>query len=303
MTTGSDAHPEVSEISDFSEGLLRPERSREVQAHLDDCDLCADVLRSLEEIRGMLGTLPGPQRMPADIAGRIDAALAAEALLDATLPHVPRGTSTDGSTASERPNGVPRETSTAPHGHPGGSKGPGRGGRPGDRSAAWRRRGFLAVAGAAGVALLSGVIYALSSGTGVQKNAADSAQRSGTAVGAKDTIGNQVRQLLDQAGPGASTKHPSGSDQGTTPMLQPNHTGSPVVPKASPVDLPACVIKATHRSQPPLAAEREDFHGTDSYLVVLPHPNDSSQVDAFVVNASCTPASPGAVLFQGTYPR
>ncbi|MFI1091744.1 hypothetical protein [Streptomyces sp. NPDC020917] len=303
MTTGSDAHPEVSEISDFTEGLLRPERSCEVQAHLDDCDLCGDVLRSLEEIRGMLGTLPGPQRMPADIAGRIDAALAAEALLDATLPHVPRETSVGGSTASARTNGVPRETSTAPHGRPGGSAGPGRGGRSGDRRAAWRRGGFLAVAAAAGIALLSGVIYAIASGTGEQKNAASSAQRSGTVAGAQDTVGTQVRQLLDEAGAGGSTKHPSGTDQGTTPMLQPNNTGAPVAPKASPAALPSCVIKATHRSQPPLAAERENFHGTDAYLVVLPHPNDSSQVDAFVVNASCTPASPGAVLFQGTYPR
>lgn len=159
------------------------------------------------------------------------------------------------------------------------------------------------MAAAAGIALLSGVIYALASGTGGQNSAADGAQRSGTVAGAKDTVGTQVRQLLDQAGAGASTKHPSGTDQGTTPMLQPNNTGSPVTPKTSPVALPSCVIKATHRSQPPLAAGREDFHGTDSYLVVLPHPHDSAQVDAFVVNASCTPASPGAVLFQGTYPR
>ena len=38
-------------------------------------------------------------------------------------------------------------------------------------------------------------------------------------------------------------------------------------------------------------------------LVVLPHPGDDSLVDAFVVNASCTAANPGAVLFQSTYSR
>ncbi|MFD3869062.1 hypothetical protein [Streptomyces sp. NPDC058623] len=83
-TTGTIRHPEVSEISDLTEGLLSPSRGAEVRHHLGECSLCADVLASLQEIRGLLGTLPGPPRMPAAIAGRIDAALAAEALLDST---------------------------------------------------------------------------------------------------------------------------------------------------------------------------------------------------------------------------
>lgn len=85
-TTGTIRHPDVSEISDLTEGLLSPSRTAEIRRHLGDCALCADVRTSLEEIRSLLGTLPGPARMPADIAGRIDAALAAEALLDATQP-------------------------------------------------------------------------------------------------------------------------------------------------------------------------------------------------------------------------
>ncbi|MFE2324050.1 hypothetical protein ACFXD5_09055 [Streptomyces sp. NPDC059385] len=83
-TTGTIRHPDVSEISDLTEGLLSPARTAEIRSHLGDCSLCADVRASLDEIRSLLGTLPGPARMPADIAGRIDAALAAEALLDAT---------------------------------------------------------------------------------------------------------------------------------------------------------------------------------------------------------------------------
>ncbi|MGW4180339.1 anti-sigma factor family protein, partial [Streptomyces rubiginosohelvolus] len=73
-------HPEVSEISDLTEGLLTPSRTAEVQQHLAECDLCAEVRDSLEEIRGLLGTMPDPEPMPEDIAARIDAALAAEAL-------------------------------------------------------------------------------------------------------------------------------------------------------------------------------------------------------------------------------
>ncbi|MGW8377771.1 zf-HC2 domain-containing protein [Streptomyces sp. ODS28] len=82
----TDEHPEVAEISALAEGLLSPERSSDVRAHLADCALCADVRTSLDEIRDVLGTLPGPPAMPAELAGRIDAALAAEALLDSTAP-------------------------------------------------------------------------------------------------------------------------------------------------------------------------------------------------------------------------
>ena len=69
-TTDMAGHPDVAEISDLAEGLLPPARSTELRRHLDDCELCADVYTSLEEIRGLLGTLPGPPRMPADVAGR-----------------------------------------------------------------------------------------------------------------------------------------------------------------------------------------------------------------------------------------
>ncbi|AXK36581.1 zf-HC2 domain-containing protein [Streptomyces armeniacus] len=84
--SGTDEHPEVAEISALAEGQLTPERGAAVRAHLADCALCTDVRASLDDIRGLLGTLPGPPRMPEDVASRIDAALAAEALLNATAP-------------------------------------------------------------------------------------------------------------------------------------------------------------------------------------------------------------------------
>lgn len=81
MTPTADTaqHPEVSEISDLTEGLLAPSRTAEVQQHLAQCDLCSEIRDSLEEIRGLLGAMPDPEPMPEDIAARIDAALAAEA--------------------------------------------------------------------------------------------------------------------------------------------------------------------------------------------------------------------------------
>lgn len=116
-------HPEVSEISDLTDGLLSPSRSADVREHLAGCPLCDDVYASLEEIRALLGTLPGPLRMPADVAGRIDAALAAEALLDATAPSgavaVSRETATSPSLFHVKPTSCPAGPRRPP-GRPGG---------------------------------------------------------------------------------------------------------------------------------------------------------------------------------------
>lgn len=109
--TGDAGHPDVAEISDLAEGLLGPARSGEVRSHLDACALCADVRSSLEEIRGLLGTLPGPSRMPADVAGRIDAALAAEALLGTMEPGTGEGPRPE--PAEDPHDDVSRETSRA----------------------------------------------------------------------------------------------------------------------------------------------------------------------------------------------
>lgn len=287
-TTGADSHPEVAEISALTEGILPPDRSTEIREHLAGCALCTDVHDSLEEIRGLLGTLPGPQRMPADIAGRIDAALAAEALLDATRPDVPRGTPT------EAP--VPRETSTAPGGHAAGSTGPGRGG-PRTRDRRRWSRGMLATAAAAGVLVLGGIAFQAISGSGSSSQDAGSSARKEAAADA-DPVAGLVRQLLADRS----------ADTFSTPMLgggQNTAAGgeTPATPKHGAVAVPDCVLKATQRSDPPLAAGRQPFQGKDAYLLVLPDPGDKSAVDAFVVSAACTAASPGAVLYQATYPR
>jgi hypothetical protein len=277
--SGTDPHPEVAEISDLTEGLLPPGRGAEVREHIADCALCADVLDSLTEIRGLLGTLPGPQRMPADVAGRIDAALAAEALLDATLPsqRVPRGTSSAAH--------VPRETSTVTRLRP--------------RSRRWRGR-LLTAASVAAVALVGGALYAAVSSGGKADSSSSSSTKRTEASGAArpDPVAEQVRRLLAHPAAGAHAPDTSAN----TPMLKgPSDTAGGGTQGLAQV--PSCVLKATQRSQPPLAAEPDQYQGTSSYLVVLPHSGDSSLVDAYVVNASCTASSTAAVLFQHTYPR
>ncbi|WP_329314034.1 zf-HC2 domain-containing protein [Streptomyces sp. NBC_01278] len=310
-TTGTIRHPDVSEISDLTEGLLSPVRAAEVRRHLADCPLCADVHASLEEIRSLLGTLPGPPRMPADIAGRIDAALAAEALLDSTAPRA-EAVPTSGPAAQRD---VSRETSPAapagqgprrPAGHPAGASGPGR------RRA---RRRITVIAGLAGAAACALAVFLAGNllGTGSPDTAARKSGTSAASVapseGAYTAQGLQdnVRRLL---GPGQGAKTaPQEEQQNNTYGLE--NTPSPLrVPgdgNTQTPPVPSCVQEATGRPDTPLAAERGNYQGTEVYLLVLPHPGDSARVDAYLVGAGCadTPASAGSgqPLLTRTYPR
>ncbi|MGR4881663.1 hypothetical protein ACIPUC_19965 [Streptomyces sp. LARHCF249] len=307
-TTGTIRHPDVSEISDLTEGLLSPTRSAEVRRHLGDCALCADVRASLEEIRALLGTLPGPARMPADIAGRIDAALAAEALLDATTAQASGNSRRPAETARPRSDDrdVSRETPRAaagrrlqPTGHPTGPTGPGR------RRA---RRRIAVLAGLTGAAACALGIFLFSDPSGppaqTARDAASSAAQPRATDGSYTAQGlqNTVRDLLA-----------SGKAAGTVPEEQNNTYGlenSPQAPGIAPDDrraapVPACVQKATGRSDPPIAAERGSYQGTPVFLLVLPHPGDTSRVDAYLVDSGCetAPAATGRVLLTHTYAR
>ncbi|PWI41224.1 zf-HC2 domain-containing protein [Streptomyces sp. ICBB 8177] len=277
-------HPEVAEISAFSEGILPPEQTTRVRDHLAACELCADVRDSLDEIRGLLGTLPGVPRMPDDVARRIDAALAAEALVNA-------GTPEPSQTADAAP-GVSRETASAssrPPGHAASATGPGRV-RPKRR----RVRVVLAAACAAAVLGLGGVLVTSlgSGGSGGDVAGSPHPAQVGTFSGTQ--LPTRVHQLLGSAGSASSMK-PNG------------HVGqnTPFATQATP-PVPGCVLKATGRSDTPIAFTRGSYDGHSSYLLVLPHPADPSRVDAYVVDATCEsvpPSGTGTVLAEQTYRR
>ncbi|MFE2539865.1 anti-sigma factor [Actinacidiphila glaucinigra] len=285
-TTGTDEHPEVAEISALTEGILPPERSADVRGHIDGCALCADVRASLDEIRGLLGTLPGPPRMPADIAGRIDAALAAEALLAASGDaDVSRETETS------EPARVSRETSAPAAGRPSGrGAGPSGPGRPGTRS---RRRWGKGILVAASAAAVVGLGSFLAQSTWDAGGSADTQSSTASGVGAKadaDTLGVQVHDLLTRGASDHAESKPSGQ--------------SPMVGMESVT--PSCVLAAVDRQETPIAVQRGRYERMDSYLLVLPHKGDPALVDAYVVDASCTTAQPpatGTLLREETYPR
>ncbi|MER5773187.1 hypothetical protein ABT144_02610 [Streptomyces sp. NPDC002039] len=310
-TTGTIRHPDVSEISDLTEGLLAPSRAVEVRRHLDTCALCADVRASLEEIRSLLGTLPGPPRMPSDVAGRIDAALAAEALLGSTAhragpdpaqaPENKDDSKSDSDVSRETsPSRVPGSEARRPGGHPAGPTGPGR------RRARRRIAVIAGLAGAAacalGILFVNGLDDTRPQSTAGRSDAATSTGRSDEGTYTAQGLQDNVRQLL------ASAKQDPGvqGEKNNTYGME-NAPPSGVAPsdrRAAPV--PPCVQAATGRPDTPIATERGTYRGTDVYLVVLPHPGDSARADAYLVDAGCggTPAAaPGKPLLTGTYPR
>ncbi|MGW9174320.1 anti-sigma factor family protein [Streptomyces decoyicus] len=300
-------HPEVSEISELTDGLLSPSRSADVRQHLAGCPLCDDVYASLEEIRALLGTLPGPARMPADVAGRIDAALAAEALLDATAPggagaHVSRETATIPVAVSRETDELPRRAAppARPSGRPRGSSGPGRP-SPGGRSSRARRwpRTLLTSAAAAAVFSFGGLL--------IQNAAVDGTQAKSpgrTTVTPKETtdraagltaasLGSHVHDLLASKGPHKSP------EIGT-------RTSPESTLRGGADTVPSCVRLGTGRTETPLASSHTRYQGKDAYLVVLPDPADAKRVSAYVVSSSCvsaTPPAPGKVLLSHSYQR
>ncbi|AZP18986.1 hypothetical protein EJC51_24695 [Streptomyces aquilus] len=299
MTSRTDTagHPDVAELSELTEGLLTQTRSADVRRHLDECELCADVHASLEEIRGLLGSLPGPPRMPDDVAGRIDAALAAEALLSATAPepaatpgrsdhtadlvatpalvgtHVSRETSV----SADRPAGHARASSTGP-----GRKGRSRGGR---RRIAVLGTVFTVAALGLGSVLLSSFNDGKPSDPTAQADAFSGKK-----------VETQVSELLTQ-GSSVASRSPRSFGANNVPE---NHVKNQPAPQ-----VPSCVLKGIGRDDTALAAKKGTYDDVPAYLVVMPHTNDSDRVDAYVVDAGCEkdPSSSAKVLLTHSYAR
>jgi anti-sigma factor RsiW len=309
-TTDTAGHPDVEEISDLTEGLLPPSRTEDVRQHLDECSLCADVHASLEEIRGVLGTLPGPSRMPDDVAGRIDAALAAEALLSATTPdpeiaetsEASDSSVTTGTTsrADDRVH-VSRETSTPadrPSGHGRGPTGPG---RSTPKRRARRVRILAAVFATATLGL--GVLLVQSMNDSGSGDNSPSAQSPASDVFSGVKLQKRVDDLLG----GQTTKEAPSRDSvgANTAPGDPEHFDSNPTTKLTK-DVPPCIAKGIGDVTGAIASEPGTYQGADAYLVLLPVPEDTSHVTAYVVDASCVgkaSATAGEVLLKQTYAR
>ncbi|MFF6780999.1 anti-sigma factor family protein [Streptomyces sp. NPDC012510] len=297
-TTDTAGHPEITEISDLTEGLLTPSRTADVRRHLDECPLCADVYASLEEIRGTLGTLPGPVRMPDDVAGRIDAALAAEALLNATAPgHETPGehaaASASHAAVGEGDAHVSRETSPVvdrPAGRPRASTGPGR------TSQKRRNRRRTALGTAFAIAALGfGAVFVQSIGDSDAPPSSTPTQASPIFSGVK--LEKRVDDLLSKTG-AEGTRDKDTFGTATSP-----EKNTKTVFKT---DVPVCIAKGIGDITGAIASEPGTYRGAAAYLVLLPDRSDASRVTAYVVDASCldkASALSGDVLVKRSYDR
>lgn len=312
MTSGADTtqHPDVSEISDLTEGLLSGSRAAEVRSHTASCDLCGEVLASLEEIRSLLGDLPAPEPMPDDIAARIDAALAAEALSHRSDTAAAGDVSRETEPIAVKLPGRPDR----PSGHARAGTGPGR--RPGGK-----RRRTTVLATALGAAALVGMSVFLLQNAPVSESQGDaSAMQQDTAAPGKHslifseaTLQGQVDVLLkpqsDVGGsedPGAKEHSPSAASK-SSPQSAPSDAMKSESPLRAPaVAVPACVEEGIGRNSAALAIERGTYKGTDAFLVLLPHPSEPGSVQAYVVDAACIGAEPpvkGKLLLTHAYTR
>ncbi|MEV5882294.1 hypothetical protein AB0L74_06160 [Streptomyces sp. NPDC052020] len=304
MTSPTDmaGHPDVAEISDLAEGLLPLSRTTDIRRHLDTCELCADVYASLAEIRGLLGTLPGPPSMPADVAGRIDAALAAEALLDATAPEptaassarvmlsAPQGTghppvSRETPASTDRPAGTARRSST----------GPGRKG--GKRSG---RRGLAALGAVFAAATLGiGAVIVSSLDDGAPSKEAGGHPTAPADTFSEGKLKQRVSALLaENQGARSETRAPRSFGAESETTGENRLFTHPTVP--------ACIQQGIGRKAAALATEEGVYQGRKALLVILPEPSDDRRVTVYIVEATCVDApstSTARVLLQRSYAR
>jgi hypothetical protein len=83
------AHCDYETLADLAEGLLEDDMAASVSEHLDACAECRERSADLADVSRILAEAPVPS-MPAELASRIDSAIAAESLNTATVASLER---------------------------------------------------------------------------------------------------------------------------------------------------------------------------------------------------------------------
>ncbi|MEU9400260.1 anti-sigma factor [Streptomyces sp. NPDC048242] len=311
MTSSTDTagHPDVTELSDLTEGILPPTRSADLRRHLEGCEPCADVQASLEEIRALLGGMPEPSPMPQDVADRIDAALAVEALSRATTGALTAVEAGEAQPASGDPQHVSRETEKQvsretsvpdrPTGRPAAATGPGRKER--GRS---RRRSVALGAVLTAAVVGAGSLLLQSLGSDSPDTTAQTKPAPAVTTFSGASVQSQVKGLLTaQKGLQRGTQRPR-EESATASPGSPTQSANTLIQTAVPV--PYCIRQAVESRNDVLAAKTGTYAGKKAYLVVLPDTMDSTRVLVYVVDASCIvhrPAASGDVLLKQSLAR
>lgn len=319
----SSACPDVETLADLHAGALDDAEARRLVAHVRRCESCTAVLDALTAVQADLAALP-PVPMPAHVAARIDAALAAEAAAatgwseaatwgsDQTtaLPHAPAPpVSATGTGPTQPPRGGPPGFASVPAG--GGPVGPPPGVAPGvasldaARARRTKRVRLLSVA-AAGVVLLGGGVVVATQFGGEQTPPS----AGGTSAPSDPTPADQSPE---PAQPGGTSMR--AFDQGT---LQANvgdvlilgeldEQGEPVNPDASGdmadrIRRDQCLGSIPNRpTQPVLAIEHATYEDQPAYIFVFESTNPN-EVEVVVVSDQCGDG-PATVLDRFTTDR
>ncbi|MCU7823676.1 anti-sigma factor family protein [Kitasatospora sp. DSM 101779] len=286
-------HPDIEALADLAEQLTDPADEAALRRHLDTCAECADTFAALAEVRELLGEVEAPP-MPADVAERIDTALAAARTELAASPAPPAERTAD------RPTGRTPGTTAPPAGRPAGVTGPGSTG-PGRGQRSRRRVRLLLATVTAAAAIGFGALLLPLSTTGGGSTAqapADSAAQPAAGSARKpaltggtafqdDTLIAQAQQLVRaaSAAPGTS-KTPEA-------LAQPNRSESPGGTAGSTA--PSCAAALTgQRDRAPLAVAPGRYHS--SAVTALVYPDGSDRLDVYLITPDCS--APGVLLHR-----
>ena len=289
-------HADAQQVAALREGLLPARKAAKIAAHLSSCPRCAEVDAQLAAVTTILARTPAPP-MPASLAARLDAALAAEIARSPVAASPPDGAASPAGAA-------------APGGRSGHGAGPasgrdaaGRRARP-SRSP-WRLTPRLAAAAAA-VVLVAGGGYAIAR-VALAGNSSEQTSSAGSSASRSAPNGSAAARA-PEAAPGAAirgglplvasgTNYQPGqlpAQVGVVLKRYPASEGSPGRPTvASPVSpesafpqLNACVSHLAGGQRPRLV-DIARYGTRPAAVIVVPVPGTAT-LRVWVVGPGCT---------------
>jgi hypothetical protein len=293
-------HVDEQTLAAYREGLLPPRKAARIAAHLPECPRCAEIDAQLAAVTTILASTPAPP-MPASVAQRLDAALAAEIAAASQPAASPAGAPVTGERAG-RLDG------------PGGRDGTGRRRGAGSARAPWPLPLRLAAVAAA-VVVVAGGGYAIAHTVLAGNSAVSSSSASEAAPASVPSAAGRVPEAAPGAAIGAGLPLvASGTDYrgGQLPAqvgavlkrypaaaLAPGHVkASPTVPVAAFPRLAACVAHVAGGQRPRLV-DIARYGGQPAAVIVVPVPGTAT-VRVSVAGPGC-PAQ-GGVITQFSMP-
>jgi hypothetical protein len=327
-------HVDEQTLAAFREGLLPARKAARITAHLATCQRCAEVDVQLAAVSTILARTPAPP-MPASLAARLDAALAAEIARPAAASPsaaaspdgaaLPNGAALPAAAGGAASPGAPSPAETPAPGERAGRQGRTAGGRdaagrragPGRRP--WRLPLRLAAATAA-VVIVAGGGYAiarvLSAGNTGSSSSSAGAAPSGSAITGPAASGRAPEAA--PATPGAAvslplvasaTHYQRGQLQAQVgavlkrypaPQSSPGQVkGRPALPLATFPNLAACVAHVAGGKHPELV-DIAHYGTRPAAVIVVPAPATGG-VNVWVVGPGCS-AQGGDVIAQFSMP-